>query len=380
MSGLGNFLAGAVQGVGASGASLSGKYIDDELVRNRQQAFLDMQRASSLQQAKDMDEFQNDPNRRENLRVEASKDAAAASKSALQSKIEEATSPELQGAIRANDKARAEIPGQVAAEQTIANGANKKYLGAIRAITAAQHFTGPGEELARFQLQQQKQLADIRNRIAAEQDPTKREELQRQEAAITGNTRSDKELSLALAQTVTAMERANKVLADPMADAEAKDSARESIAALKASANHLSRKLGIEQTQGPGKPKEVSGSPWTKFQTAAPPQDQAPRQQTQSPPSQQALPAAQPTSTRLPDQKRASLDASWNGARERLEPLVQQYISAKEQIRRAAASGDQGAINAWKDPVAQLQAKLRSEAEKNLGMYADDFLKSVEER
>lgn len=380
MKGFAAALTGAVGGLGQGISEVGNKYLDDQILRNRQQAFFDMQRASNLQQAKDMDEFQNDPTRRENLRVEAGKDAAAASKSALQSKIDEAINPELQGALRANDKARAAIPGQVAAEQTIANGADKKYLGAIRAISAAQHFTGPGEELARFQLQQHKQLAELRNQIANEQDPTKREELQRKEAALTGNTRSDKDLSLALAQTVTAMERANKVLADPMADVEAKDSARESIAALKASANHLSRKLGIEPQQGAGKPKEVTGSPWTKFQTTAPPQQTAPATgtsgtQSAPAPAQEALPT-----TRLPDQKRASLDASWDGARQRLEPLVQQYVSAKQQMRQAAASGDAAAISAWKDPVAQLQAKLRSEAERNLGMYADDFLKSVEGR
>lgn len=380
MKGFAAALTGAVGGLGQGVAEVANKYLDDQILQNRAQVLADIQRNSAVQQTKDIDAYQNDPTRRENLRQEAGKDAASASKLALQSKIDEAASPELQGAIRANEKARAAIPGQVAAEQTIANGGDKKYLGAIRAITAAQHFTGPGEELARFQLQQTKQLAELRNQIANEQDPAKREELQRKEAAITGNTRSDKDLSLALAQTVTAMERANKVLADPMADAEAKDSARASIAALQASANHLSRKLGIEQQQGQAKPKEVAGNPWTKFQTSAPPQAQAPEQQPQVPPSQPDRPAAQPVTTRLPDQKRASLDASWNGARERLEPLVQQYMSAKEQIRRAAASGDQAAINAWKDPVAQLQARLRSEAEKNLGMYADEFLKSVEER
>lgn len=137
MSGVGNFLVGAVQGFGAAGASLSSKYIDDEILRNRQQAFLDMQRASNLQQAKDMDEFQNDPTRRENLRVEAGKDAAAANSVALEGKIAEATNTRLTDARRANLRAEAAIPGEVAAEQVKTNAADPAYLKSVRAVALA---------------------------------------------------------------------------------------------------------------------------------------------------------------------------------------------------------------------------------------------------
>ena len=65
MSGFSNFLAGALGGGGSAVSSIASRYIDEEIQRNRQQAFLDMQRASNLQQAKDMDEFQNNPTRRE---------------------------------------------------------------------------------------------------------------------------------------------------------------------------------------------------------------------------------------------------------------------------------------------------------------------------
>jgi hypothetical protein len=53
----------ALAGIGEAAASLSNRYIDDEILRNRQQAFLDMQRRNTQQTRADEDAFRNDPER-----------------------------------------------------------------------------------------------------------------------------------------------------------------------------------------------------------------------------------------------------------------------------------------------------------------------------
>lgn len=63
MSIWGSALARAVGGGGAAVAGLANKYIDDELIQQRQQAFLDMSRQSRNLERADADAFDNDPAR-----------------------------------------------------------------------------------------------------------------------------------------------------------------------------------------------------------------------------------------------------------------------------------------------------------------------------
>ena len=68
----GRVVAGAVGGAAGAAATLASKYIDEELLQQRQQTFLEMQRKNTLQTESELDAQRNAPERlardRENAR------------------------------------------------------------------------------------------------------------------------------------------------------------------------------------------------------------------------------------------------------------------------------------------------------------------------
>lgn len=101
MSGFGNFLAGAVGGGGQAVASIASKYIDEGLAQQRAQALADIQHANMVRGEEYMQSAPVQERRRGNERslLEMRRDVD------LQSKVAEASNPELRQARIDNENA-----------------------------------------------------------------------------------------------------------------------------------------------------------------------------------------------------------------------------------------------------------------------------------
>lgn len=97
---LGSAFGRALAGGGKGAAELANKYLDDELIQQRQQAFLDMQRVSRNQERADADAFNNDPARVERDRQRRRDDALAAGKTAEEVQLSANTNQPLQQSRR----------------------------------------------------------------------------------------------------------------------------------------------------------------------------------------------------------------------------------------------------------------------------------------
>lgn len=142
-----------------------------------------------------------------------------------------------------------------ATDPTLTQGVRKKALAA--------HITGPQEELARLQLTQAKQVADLRTRLSATTDPTEREALQAKIADLSGASRSDKDMIAAFSTLTRSKQDALKIVNDPMATQEAKDAAQGALADLD---------LAIQFTKGklPGFGTSPKPAVAPKFDTPTP--------------------------------------------------------------------------------------------------------------
>lgn len=78
----------ALAGAADAGSKVLNKYLDDEILRNRQQAFLDMQRQSASLARQDEDSFKNDPTRIERDRANKVADATAVGAATNQVRLE----------------------------------------------------------------------------------------------------------------------------------------------------------------------------------------------------------------------------------------------------------------------------------------------------
>lgn len=130
MSGLGNFLTGAVGGAGAGVASIASRYIDDEIARNRAQALADIQhqtmvRGEEYMQSQEVQERRLG-NERNLLQMRSQENLA--------SKVAEASSPELRKA-KIDDRVeylRGTTPAEVEAQNAIVEGTAGTKLDAER--------------------------------------------------------------------------------------------------------------------------------------------------------------------------------------------------------------------------------------------------------
>lgn len=378
MSGLGNFLAGAVQGVGASGASLSGKYIDDELARNRQQAFLDMQRASSLQQAKDMDEFQNDPTRREKLRVEAGKDAAAANNASLEGKIAEATNTSLMEARRANLRAEAAIPGEVAAEQVKANAADSAYLKGVRAVALADPRVQAQIDQARASIAQagaHARLLGIQGQ-AAELELNDRKKLdalfERYDQVLNDKSMDDKTRGIELGKLTEQLNVMRAKTGRGATGAQESDT-------VKVTEEEMLPGGGTRKTERTEKRKPVPGAGGEKGDPvmAALLANRAASQGGQPGQAATAAPAVASSQALTQRSTAPELNSIDQQIYSDLEPLAAAYQDAREKFRAAAKSGDPNAVSYWQKPLVEAEQKLRQAANSRLGNGAQRYFATI---
>lgn len=101
MSLFGAAMARGFAGASAAVAGLANKYIDDELIQQRQQAFLDMARQSRNLERADADAFNNDPARLERNRQIQRADALAAGQTAQDVELSRLQNAPLAEAARA---------------------------------------------------------------------------------------------------------------------------------------------------------------------------------------------------------------------------------------------------------------------------------------
>lgn len=133
MSGLGNFVAGAVGGAGAGVASIASRYIDDEIQRNRAQALADIQhnsmvRAEEYQQSAPVQERRLG-NERNLLQMRNQENLAG--------RVAEASSPELRQA-RIDDRVQylqGTTPAEIESQNAITAGTAGAKLDAERIRT-----------------------------------------------------------------------------------------------------------------------------------------------------------------------------------------------------------------------------------------------------
>lgn len=129
----------AVGGAAAAGASISSRYIDEGLAAQRAQMLADLQ----LEGQKKLDQYQNDPTRREMLRGEAAKDSTATADAAnaanLRGKRAEATDPALSEGLASRESLLTKARGQATREAETEAGNDPAYIKAKRALAMAGH-------------------------------------------------------------------------------------------------------------------------------------------------------------------------------------------------------------------------------------------------
>lgn len=130
MSGLGNFLAGAVGGAGAGVASIASRYIDDEIARSRAQALADIQHQTMVRGEEYM---QSAPVQERRLGNERNL-LQMRNQENLSGKVAEASSPELRKA-KIDDRVeflRGTTPAEVEAQNAVVEGTAGTKLDAER--------------------------------------------------------------------------------------------------------------------------------------------------------------------------------------------------------------------------------------------------------
>lgn len=99
---LGSAMGRALGGIGSAAVDLGNKYIDQNLALQRAQVLADIQRASAVQQVKDIDTYSNSPERRRSLRELATEDTLASERAKTTAALETATNEPLQAAAARN--------------------------------------------------------------------------------------------------------------------------------------------------------------------------------------------------------------------------------------------------------------------------------------
>ena len=136
----------ALAGAGSAAADLSNRYIDDEILRNRQQAFLDMQRRNTQQTREDDYAFRNDPTRVANDRNRQVEDITAVEgargKVALDAKRAEVTDQGITQGMAARERAVGQVRNDVAVEGARAmetdEGITAGRVGRAKAVAQAE--------------------------------------------------------------------------------------------------------------------------------------------------------------------------------------------------------------------------------------------------
>jgi hypothetical protein len=378
---LGSTFGRALAGGGMAAADLANRYITADLQAQRDQAMADIQRNSAVQQAKEIDQYLNDPTRREVLRAETVKDTEAVDAQRLKGDINRANSKDLTDAegrrAGAIAKASATATAEVQRDATLENGSDPKYIAALTKIAEANRDPSAvaahaaQTALAQFQLASAKKVAALQDTLtkAIAAGDTKAEEQARSQLEALQGKGGKAEKFYAVAEAAgRAMAPALKILADPAADPAAKEEAQQLIKSQQALMEAAAKRAGVDLGGA-----TTNEDPILKALQAN--RDAAGNKGGGGKP---AVPAASGQDKKAADKStEPELSAIDRQIYSELQPLATEYADARAKFQAAARSGDQNAIAYWQKPLVESAKKLRQAADSRLGNGAQRYLQTL---
>lgn len=253
MADWGGIISGALQGGAKAVGNLAQGYIEDErrLDYAKQISDMEMEKQRRLEEFRTQNRYEDD--------VRRSDVNGQLYKNNMQAKRDET---DLQTEAQ---KTRDQNRTRIAADDQIAFGQSAERQAGVRAEARARHIAGPGEALAAEQLRQLKTINNLRVKLSSTTDPDQREAIQSQIADMTGNTKSQKDLTLAMASLTKAKSDALRVLKDPDSTDQAKEEAQSALADLDLTISFTKRQLGIKDNPAAPKPGKPSGVDLRQF-------------------------------------------------------------------------------------------------------------------
>lgn len=259
---LGSLMGRAIAGAGEAAVDIGNKYLDQQLQQQKAQALAELNRSYAIQTEKDLDAVRNDPARRERMRTESGKDAAATAAAELEASATRANDPRIrQGAID-TATATAKAQSDVQRDETIKSGSDPAYLSAKGKLAAAgeSELTRAQASLERLKVGAAQKIDGLRTSIAAAMqagDTEKEKQLRAQLDVFETRPGKEDKLRSAIENAEKAMGPALKIMADSTADPSAKKEAEETVRQARVRIDQYSKQLGIDnsKTEFPGAPE-----------------------------------------------------------------------------------------------------------------------------
>lgn len=389
MKGLAAAFTGAVGGLGQGVADVGNKYLDDQILQNRAQVLADIQRKSAVQQAQDIDAYQNDPTRRQNLRELKAQDDAATAASALAAEKARVGDKDYQALVLENQRSQAKVAGEVATEQTIANGKNKDFLESVKAVKLADPEV-------------QARISQARAALGASTAHTRLLSLQGDEAemvlkdrkAINGlldtydATLNDKSIDdKTRGERLTRLTQQLNVIRAKNGKAGGDDTDT-----VKVTEEQMLPGGGTRKVERTEKRKAVAGGSGD----GAAPFDEGTelrnkkdgkvyvmrngvpvlKDTASAPGAGGSAPATAPVGE-SPKSTLPEVGPIDQQIYSDLQPLAEAYQDARDKFRAAAKSGDPNAIDYWKKPLVEAEQRLRQVANSRLGNGAQRYFSTL---
>jgi hypothetical protein len=394
---LGSAFGRAAAGFGSAVASISNKYIDEELQANRAKMMAELQHANMVR----ADQYQNDPTRRGMLREQAGLDATAAASAAAAGQRAAAVAGQgdaayqsaldQQAAADAERKARGEVAGgmiadpyrrQKAAEDAKATAATNRDIAkdtaadpdflkaqtkikladpevaarikASAASAAASYASAANSSAHAEQAREQTKGLAMVNKLKAEADVILNDD------KIDDKTRKEK--LAVIDERLIAMGGKQRAGRDPELDTVTTERVTDD-------GKGGTVKTIEKSVRRPGQ-KAEEADPIKAAMDAA--------REAKAKAEAANKPAAGGGMINVPTQAQPpALGAIDQGIYADLQPLKDQYEQAKAQLQAAAKSGDQQSIARYSQAVNAAAAALRREAQGRLGNGAPRFLAGV---
>jgi hypothetical protein len=362
----------------------------------------DIQRNSAVQQAKEIDQYLNDPTRREVLRAETVKDTEAVDAQRLKGDIKRAESTELTDAegrrAGAIAKASATATAEVQRDATLKNGSDPEYIKALTKIAesnrdpSAVAMHAAQTALAQFNLASAKKVADLQDTLtkAIAAGDTKAEEQARSQLEALQGKGGKAEKFYAVAEAAgRAMAPALKILADPAADPAAKEEAQQLIKSQQALMTAAAKRADVDLTEAgkapvpPGAIELLRKDPSTRDQFDAKYGAGraaeflgAPQSPGASTPAAPERPTAAPAASTQPSNRTgdAVLNSMTADREQKLAGVAEQYRAAKAELQAAAGSGQQQAAVAAANKLQSIRNEYATLANSLFGNNAQRYI------
>lgn len=354
---LGSAFGRALAGAGEAGAKISNKYIDEDLAKQRAQAFADIQRTNAGLIRQDDLNFRTDPGNLDKSNTAARTTALAAGDTATEVETRRLSNPGLMeaGRVKLDTEAR-DARGRKTEEltDTVFNAAEKakkdadtaaeitrkstpEAIAAERAIARARHVDSVGAiaqaATEQFKLGAMKTVQTLREQLSTAEktgDRAGADSLQSQIDALTDKGGKSAQFATVAEKAAGAMTPAMKILADPMAPEDAKEEARTTVRQQRAILETFAKRAGVDlsaTTVDPYAPKpgEKPGKKDDKKAASAAPETPAWQPDPNSPVAKQRtlMEAARAATANAESQSKATAAAERASAQASAAPLIQ---------------------------------------------------------